>query len=188
MDTYEGIMGRVLEGTRDAPRQGVRTLRDGTRIYRDGRPRDSQRSRVYAAERAWAAEMGYPNRGDFADRAEVQAYVDRVTRSRWWLDRGGRRQITVSPGKKRGAFSYNGRAEISVPRAMMRRWVVLHELAHQLSPRHEASHGRTFARRYLAVVQHYLGTDAAKALRRHFREHKVRWFLSKGERERGVQW
>jgi putative metallohydrolase (TIGR04338 family) len=56
---------------------------------------------------------------------------------------------------------------------MRRSWVVLHELAHLVTPGHLAAHGPEFARNYHTLVEEILGAEAAAALLRSFETHNV---------------
>lgn len=132
------------------------------------RPRDAQRSRLYRAE--------YPL-WDVGQRwqtvPEVQAYVDRLDESAWFQRRWGRRRIVVEDGRgRRSAVGYT--YEIGVPRLMRRELIVLHEIAHCLTPRTYAPHGPEFAGVVLTLVRHKMGDEAGRQLAESYRAHKVR--------------
>jgi putative metallohydrolase (TIGR04338 family) len=129
------------------------------------RPRDSQRARVYRAERA------VPDGRRLPTLADVQQYVDRVTTSALWRRLAPERpRVEVRDGRgRRRAGSYVGLPAIAVPRVHRRERHVLHELAHQLadatgSPA-EPAHGWRFAAALLLLVRERLSPGAADALR-----------------------
>lgn len=62
---------------------------------------------------------------------------------------------------------------INLPRWARVEVVIVHELAHILTPEAEPWHGREFCRNYLALIKRWLSTEQAKALRASFKEHRV---------------
>lgn len=131
--------------------------------------RDTQRQRVYDAE--GAAGHDPIGRGSVP---EVQAFVDRITRSAWWIKREGATTILVKDGRRRYATACaNWDGSISVPRHMRDQGIVLHELAHQLAGLHEV-HGPRFTAAFLALVRYVHGEERYKALRASFRSHHVK--------------
>lgn len=149
-------------------------------------PRDSQRGRVYAAERElWVPGPRSINSscaagGRLETIAEVQAFVDRVCQSPWYARTFPRahRRTTAAHGGGNSAARSVGIARIEMPAWARCRLVVLHEMAHCIvSACHpgEPWHGRAFCRTYLSLVERWLGADTARALRAAFRKHRVRW-------------
>lgn len=146
------------------------------------RLRDSQRQRVYNAERAldiWhrASELF---RGD-GSLDKTQRYVNKVTRSRFWrkllAENGVRRfkyDVTVYDGRGSRSARSLGRSSIAVPRWARSPMVILHELAHCAAPPGVASHGREFCSTYLKLVRRFIGKQEADALRQAFRGFHVR--------------
>jgi putative metallohydrolase (TIGR04338 family) len=143
------------------------------------RPRDSQKSKVYAAERRI-------QRGDQGwSYQETQDFVDRITRTRWWLNRQGPPFVYVKDGRgTRWALAFDPYvtpkgeyrpATINLPRWARDPIVVLHELTHILTPATEAAHGETFCGTYLALVKRFMDIETRDALRQSFREHGVKW-------------
>lgn len=141
-----------------------------------GRPRDSQRSRVYAAERC----LPQHNVNVFGDVAQTQKFLDDVLAQRWfrvrWNLRGG---VEVRPG--RGAASAAG-GHINVGRRCRNPAVVLHELAHEIIRRdtrgglaEHAAHGPAFAAVLAYLVRQVMGPEPAQALVAQFRAHRVRY-------------
>ena len=152
------------------------------RYNRQGkRPRDSQRSKVYAAEHsvsskfrltAWAGES-------YTDLVRVQGFVDAVTMSDLWKElrtQAGRwsHRVTVA-AQRSGAGAMPERSTIYLSRDLRQEpMVVCHELAHLTTTDAHAWHGPEFARIYLRLVAHFMGRVAYEALRSEFAKHRVR--------------
>jgi putative metallohydrolase (TIGR04338 family) len=145
------------------------------------RPRDSQRSKVYAAERFWRYSGGGRHVGARNERLEtvpeMQAWVDKITASAWWQQRYPHvSKITVRDGAgQRRALGYPGRRMISMPKWSRSRGVILHEVAHVIAPTGTAWHGWEYCAELLALVQHFLGKEEADALRAAFDQERVRY-------------
>lgn len=137
-------------------------------------PRDTQRSKVYAAE-----NVVYPKSPEGLTVAEVQEFVTKVVRSSWWADRYPTGLVAVNDGRGRRSACAIGRVEISIPRWARSRHVVLHELAHiamtRLHGSRVADHGWEFCSAELALVRRFIGVAAHDALRDSFRAHGVRY-------------
>lgn len=128
--------------------------------------RDSQRSRVYAAE---GSVPGYW--GQTIANEDLQAFVDKALnrapiRSRW-----GNRFVTVRLGRN-GGRSYGGTILLGV--RGRNPWVVSHELAHELTPGRFAAHGPEFCGVFLFLVRTVIGADAEKTLRDSFKAMRVK--------------
>lgn len=142
------------------------------------RERDSQRSKVYAAEGEALGRL----KTDYTSVAECQAYLDKVTSSAWFKRHYGTGySITVQSGAGyRRATSYGGkRGRIQLPRWARKRWVIIHEVAHNVTKAKHgesiAAHGWQFAGIYLTLVTHYLGKEDGDRLKVAFKKHKVRF-------------
>ena len=115
------------------------------------RPRDSQRSKLYEAERAvtWEGER------KFETVAEIQRYVDRLTSQMWWIKRWpritagtvltwdgfeDRPAIVVHDGRGRRRAGASNRM-ITMPKWSRVEHIVLHEVAHIVTVGNKASHG-----------------------------------------------
>ncbi len=136
-------------------------------------PRDTQRERVYRAERAAAHEVD----GEFWKQTipndRLQGYVDDVLTRKSVQSRWGRRYIDV--GLKRGGRALaHGSSRITLPLGGRNQWVMLHEIAHCLTPDRYAPHGPEFAGVYLFLVRTVIGADAGKVLLKHQRAQRVR--------------
>lgn len=145
--------------------------------------RDSQRSRVYAAENA--AFRGHPEANEPLPAVED---IERFIRHVWSLKRVQGTfpkavvqwrlgQPAVRDGRRRrhacGAMGF-----ISMPRWSRVKWVVLHELAHTISRRTDcyiAGHGWEYAATYLTLVRLVLGVEAHNLLKAQFKANRVRY-------------
>lgn len=143
-------------------------------VKKNGRPRDSQRSKLYEAERVldgWINPDGMPTLSEHLD--DAQDWIDEVTAEAWFQRRWGRMQVRLVPGRGNNAM-YRGRIMLS-PWGRSRPYVLLHELAHVLVPNKYAGHGPEFCATYLTLVEFVLGKEAARKLRESFVSHGVRY-------------
>ncbi|PYE20265.1 putative metallohydrolase (TIGR04338 family) [Williamsia limnetica] len=156
--------------------------------------RDSQRSALYAAERLVhnvferasagsgaltiaGTSMTLPPEARFGSVDSVRTYVDRVLAMTTVAAQFPRAQVPVTVRTRRGQrqahYEYNpagGAGVIAVPvaddRWAMRELVVLHELAHHLSPGSATDkHGPLFAGTLIDLVGLVLGPEAALVYR-----------------------
>lgn len=169
--------------------------------------RDQQRSRVYAAEslvcriydRAGRAgttvdlhgsTITLPIERRFASVDSMQRYVDLVLALEWvrstWPERAG---VAVTVRARRGqakAHYERATATIAVPpyernRAWaMRELVLLHEIAHHLTPDNVVAHGPEFTECHLKLVTEIVGPEAGLLLRTAMYESGVRIGVSRG--------
>lgn len=145
----------------------------------NNRPRDSQRSKLYAAElvldqvpagRGWnLATDG--KAGEGVSHRAVQVYVDWLCKQRFFQARWGQRQIPVHWKTYGNATGYYGSHIVLPPWARNER-VTLHEIAHVLDP--SRGHGPEYAGVFLTLVRCVLGDDVGRSLRESFRKHRVR--------------
>lgn len=139
---------------------------------RVGKIRDSQKSKLYKAEKVLPSIV--------IGKKELltsQAYVDKVWTSVWTKKHFQRSRLYRSPMCADGRGRRNATGNLIVlqlPRWARTKATVLHELAHSLTGERPA-HGWQFARNYLLLVQHFLGPEAAKALRTSYRKERVRY-------------
>lgn len=160
--------------------------------------RDSQRQKLYNAERA------VPFGVTFDTVEDCQRYVNKVWASPWTLRRfvvsehtrqeikahpnaadyilskaQERKPPIVRPGHgSRSAFYRLG--TITLPKWARNERVILHEIVHALRFRHvwnhtEPPHGWQFANTFLELVRHFMGREAHDTLKASFRKHKVRF-------------
>ena len=130
-------------------------------------PRERQLS-VYAGEEAALAGAGRT----FRDLGEVRAYLDDLITSDWWADRWPHVEAIPVARSRSGRFSgyaVEGTDEIRI--ASLRESVVLHEVAHVLTP--GSGHGPAFVDALLALVRERLGFHAYGALLAEFRRRHV---------------
>lgn len=134
-----------------------------------GRPRDSQRTRLYRAESEVATGRRLPT------VEHMQAYVDELVGAAWFLARWGSTRIEVRPGygHRRATADENG--VLQMPRWARTELVVLHEVAHCLTPAAFAAHGPEYAGALLALVRRAMGVAPAQALEDAFGRHRVAW-------------
>lgn len=100
----------------------------------------------------------------------VQSYMDAVTEAAWYQRRWSQKFRYVNG---RGSHGAGGRVTVS----QEHRWseaVILHEMAHTLTPSQYAWHGPEFAGVLLTLVKHVMGAKHADDLRAAFKVHRVR--------------
>lgn len=133
---------------------------------------DQQRATLYRAE------DGVDSGRSFADLDAVQEFVDQVTSSAYWERIPGAPQVVVvRDGRGRRHACANETwfgAELRLPRWSRSARVVLHELAHTITPRGAAGHGPEFAACYVRLVERFLSWEHGEALRAAFRLGGVR--------------
>jgi putative metallohydrolase (TIGR04338 family) len=152
-------------------------------------PVDAQRSRVYEAEGALAglvdrradfpvavafgSRVAVPDDRKFGDIDSVQRYVDAVLALDWVRHAFPERAAAPARVRARAGATkaeYDATTgTIAVPphrvggRWAMRELVVLHEIAHHLTPGEQ--HGSPFVTAYLQLVAELVGAEAAFLLR-----------------------
>jgi putative metallohydrolase (TIGR04338 family) len=147
--------------------------------------RDSQRSRVYKAENSTVCRQSVSREAikrlvngrkvrttGNVDIKECQAYLDYVLTSAKFQSRWGRRHIEVRH-KTNGAATGGG-GVICLPPPLRTEGVILHELAHCLTPTTEA-HGPLFAATLLTLVRLFMGEQAGRDLAAAFSTHRVKY-------------
>lgn len=164
------------------------------------RPRDSQRAKVWKVEGELRTIL-HPSRKD------LTYWAENMTDSAWFQNRCNNRTsrkawdipMTVTAGHC-NAIGRPGGWTLKLRGNRRDQLGVIHALAHILADQEvkrllgsslkEPWHGRTFARNYLELIQHVFGNDAAKEVRRLYKEHAVkRIVVSEETREkRRVAW
>lgn len=124
--------------------------------------------RIYAAEEVALGGTGRR----FRHLGEVRAYVEELISSDWWADRWP--QIEAIPvGRSRssrvGGYALEGSGEIRL--ASLREPVVLHEIAHVVTP--GAGHGPAFVAAFLDLVRERLGFHSYGALLAELRRREL---------------
>lgn len=187
--------------------------------------RDSQRQKVYDAERAHShfkkaveknpdgyylrRAVEFEDGTPIPDVQEVQDYVDKVTRSRWFkarwpkyrydkdrmvmsTARGARFErrphgIVVLDGRRRRSAYGSSNGSIAMPRWSRSELLILHEMAHVVtgSSRKVRAHGKYYCSNFLALIRHELGAEAANEMKQLFKEHRVKYTRPKARKVRG---
>jgi putative metallohydrolase (TIGR04338 family) len=145
------------------------------------RPRDSQRKKVYTAERAAFIVLYQPL--DDNSIEGVRRYVKQVIESKRWATLALRydypssniTMVAVKDGRGRRR-ACGGTWHVSLPVYFRSKPIILHELAHTLTIHQQELpiHGWLFCRAYLDLVSTFIGADAKKKLKASFRDHKVK--------------
>jgi len=141
--------------------------------------RDSQRSKVYAAERVVHGD-------NFETVEEMQTYVDKVLGRAWFVRRWPKvaaNGIAVEDGRGRRSAAAKtrwGRLIVTMPKWSRYEEIILHEIAHhcsdaQYGTREVAAHGWEFAGTLVELVRYEMDKDEADKMKASFRERKVRW-------------
>lgn len=160
------------------------------RIGGENNVRDYQRSKVYKAEREFIKDLDdytgclrdtvFEKSFDSVD--DISKYVDDIVDSDWFKRcYCFRRAVTIKDGRGRsrpaGSFSSY---TMWMPRWARSEVIVLHELAHIMythtlslaiefretnyKENKESAHGREFVKRFIWLVGHVMGSDAAQQL------------------------
>ncbi len=160
------------------PKTKVEQLRylEGAAKTKWGDERDSQRSRLYKAER----DITIPNGNYLSSVQDIQNYVDKIINSAWWRNRFSLKQISVKGGRTGcSASSYlyrrSGIGIIIMPHWSRYELWILHEITHTIVNRPYAAHGRLFAKIYLELVRHKMKSVAHKALKSSYRKYNVKF-------------
>jgi putative metallohydrolase (TIGR04338 family) len=138
----------------------------------DGRPRDSQRARLYRAE----GEVDAGRRLPTVER--MQAWVDGLATQDWFLVRWGERTFDVRPGFGHRRATADQHGVLQMPKWARTELVLLHEVAHCLTPSTCAAHGPEYAGVLLALARRGMGPATAQALEDAFAGQRVRWSLA----------
>ncbi|HEX2063624.1 MAG TPA: hypothetical protein VHE80_04295, partial [Acidimicrobiales bacterium] len=137
----------------------------------DGRPRDAQRARVYRAENSVAAGRRLPT------VQRMQAYVDALVGADWFAARWGARSFDVRPGFGHRRATADANGVLQMPKWARSELVLLHEVAHCLTPATCAAHGPEYAGVLLALARRAMGPATGQALEDAFARERVRWTL-----------
>ena len=136
------------------------------------RPRDSQRARLYRAE----GEVDTGRRLPTVDK--MQAYVDGLLCADWFLTRWGERTLEVRPGFGHRRATANEHGVLQMPKWARTELVLLHEVAHCLTPVTVASHGPEYAGVLVALARRAMSPGTAQSLEDAFARHRVKWTLA----------
>jgi putative metallohydrolase (TIGR04338 family) len=145
--------------------------------------RDTQRSRVYKAEKA----IGTTHSGErLREVRDVERFIKkqfaRKAITRRYPD--ATRAVKIHDGGGRRAAAAYGTWKISLPLWARCELVIIHEMAHIIAHRHYgecniAGHGWQFCAVFLDLVRFIMGREAHDALKASFKKHKVRFAQSR---------
>jgi len=166
--------------------------------------KDSQRSKVYAAERAAFGYRRFYHGGK--TKAEILDYLQMLLDTKWLRKRwpnaptvvqetmdqstayarkrspikGADKVLKVAWRRGSGASASPGRSLITFGASgdCLSYEITVHELAHILAPIH-AKHNRIFCKVYVMLAERFFGIDDARALRREFVKRGVKHTLPK---------
>lgn len=134
------------------------------------RPRDTQKSRCYAWERAANKELLgrslYESEPGFEALEACEAFLNpiwRAERGRVGLAKAPPPTLSRNLWGQRSA-SATGHHELKLPKWARSRWVMLHELAHRLTPA-DAGHGGRFVGVLIGLLARHVGLDADRLMR-----------------------
>jgi putative metallohydrolase (TIGR04338 family) len=130
-------------------------------------PRERQR-RIYECEEAALRGGGRK----FRDLGEVRVYVEDLIASDWWADRWPRVEKIAVGRSRSGRFAgYAVDGSVEIRLAELREPVLLHEIAHVVTP--GAGHGPAFVTAFLALVRERLGFHSYGALQAELRRRDL---------------
>lgn len=135
------------------------------------RPRDSQRARLYRAEGEVDAGRRLPT------VVRMQAWVDGLVATDWFRARWGDRAFEVRPGFGHRRATADQHGVLQMPKWARTELVLLHEVAHCLTPPTCAAHGSEYAGILVALARRGMGPATAQALEDAFARQRVRWSL-----------
>lgn len=131
--------------------------------------RDSQKSRLYAAEKDFKTGLD----PKFRTVEQVEAYLCQIMSTRWWAARYpdvGYIQVKDGRGARIARGSREGRF-IKLPLWARNKHVILHEVAHVLTDDH---HGPKYAQAYYDLLLRFCGPEDADHFLAGCIEHRVR--------------
>lgn len=106
-----------------------------------------------------------------------QNYVDDFTSKRWFRNRFGIVNITVTKERTNQIHALGSAIESPVKTISLPNWakneiILLHEMSHCLLP-HRVKHGKEFCATYLQLIEYNLGKKARRILEIFFKLRKV---------------
>lgn len=134
--------------------------------------RDSQKSRLYAAEK----EFKTGPHPEYRKVAQIEEFIAEMIATNWWQARYPHiPHIRVKDG--RGTRIARGSSlawQISLPLWARTREIILHEVAHVLTPSHLPAHGREYAQVYYDLLLRFCGPETADKFVIGCIEHRVK--------------
>ena len=149
------------------------------------RPRDNQKSRLYASE--WEV-FGWPKM-EFKNMDEVKDYTWKVL-SNYHVQRKYEVARKIVDGDVPLKFSNGAGARrawariqpglywLNFPRTFRNKWVVLHEVSHLLTPDDVQSHGREFCQTYLHLIKLFFGQETQNNMKAAMKKHNCKYSKS----------
>lgn len=135
-----------------------------------GRQRDSQKSKLYAAEQVLRTSehcLGLTPE-------EVVKLVRKIEQSPYTIKKYGPRNRRIILDGNSRSWARGGYAYVDLSAQFARRTdVVIHEIAHGYAPGH--GHDWHFCEVYLDLVRHFMGKYSADTLKASFKRHKVKF-------------
>lgn len=142
------------------------------------RERDTQRSKVYAAEREAFGYTFYASTKPGVPLSTCETFIRKVESSAYVLRKYPKGRFSPphvnvhsGAGNRRATANYR---EIKLPLWSRTKPVMLHELAHVYTPK-GPWHGWEFCATYLDLVRHFLGKAEHDLLKAAFKKNKVRF-------------
>jgi hypothetical protein len=109
----------------------------------------------------------------------MQAWVDGLAATDWFVARWGSQSFEVRPGfGHRRATADQANGVLQMPKWARSELVLLHEIAHCLTPATFASHGPEYAGVLLTLARRGMGPGTAQLLEDAFARERVRWTLA----------
>jgi len=149
------------------------------------RQRDSQRSKMYAAEKLFEQYHSYYGVGTLPTVPIIECYCDELLEKAWFKKEFPfLKKVDVECGRARRRAAcypssyvegYPTEAVIYMPRKFRNEVVTLHEVAHGLTLSEVPWHGWQFAKIYLYLIRKTFGVEAEDCLKRCFKIKKVRY-------------
>jgi len=132
----------------------------------------NQTKNLYDAEAVLVNKKGIY----FMNRSDAARFLNVIFEDQWFKSRYNIKMPIVVRSEREGwAYSVigNGVGKIAIPDKGCWNYNVLHELAHHLTPKN--SHEKEFAKTEIILIEHFINANAAKALRKSFKEKGVQF-------------
>ncbi len=137
--------------------------------------RDSQRKRVYEAERDFEEVYG-SGKKTLLSIPQCQDYTNETLSGDYWRTHYPYiRSIRVRPIKSKSAFSNFFLGLIELPPHFFNELTILHELAHHVVPPPHAAHGPLWGAVYIDMVREFMGNQMASNLTKAFQKERVKF-------------
>lgn len=111
----------------------------------------------------------------FNDIHNCREYIKNITGRKWFIDQFGKKfKIKVYKSNNNANAHYYTR-EIKLPEWAFDEIVILHEIAHLITPPPHSPHGALWANNYLNLVEYKLGSEEKNKLKKFFDDYKVKY-------------